>query len=97
MMIALPNLDGSFTCTCFFPYEGENGFDRLDHGDDDTVLNFFRKFFPDALAKMPNLIHDFRHNPTSTLVTVRCFPWGISDKCCLFGNFFSYNPQLHPV
>lgn len=84
-MIALPNLDGSFTVTCFFPFEGENGFDKLDHADDETVLNFFKRDFADAIPLMPNLIHDWRANPTSSLVTVRCFPWSYDGTACLFG------------
>ena len=30
MMIALPNIDGSFTCTLFFPFEGEKSFAALE-------------------------------------------------------------------
>jgi len=86
MMIALPNLDGSFTVTCFFPYAGENGFDALDSATDDTVLRFFRKDFPDSVPLMPNLLEDWKRNPTSSLVTVRCFPWSIENQCCLFGD-----------
>lgn len=85
MMIALPNLDGSFTVTCFFPFEGEGGFDHLDNSSDEVVLNFFKKNFPDAMQIMPNLVQDWRRNPTSTLITVKCWPWSFEDQCCLFG------------
>ena len=88
MLIALPNLDGSFTATCFFPFAGENGFDRLDNGTDQEVLDFFAKNFGDALKVMPTLIEDWRSNPTSALCTVKCFPWSFHDKCVLFGSFF---------
>ena len=73
MMIALPNPDATFTCTLFFPFEGEQSFSTLT--DDKKVESFFRKTFPDAIAHMPRLLEDYRANPTSTLVTIRCFPW----------------------
>lgn len=73
MLIALPNLDGSFTCTLFVPFEGEDAFDDLT--DETTVRSYFEKNFPDALKLMPTLVTDFFKNPTSALVTVRCYPW----------------------
>lgn len=85
MMIALPNMDGSFTVTCFFPFDGPDGFDFLDNASDEQVANYFKKNYPDAFALMPGLLNDFRSNPTSALVTVKCFPWSLQDKFCLFG------------
>jgi len=73
MMIALPNLDGSFTCTLFLPFEGELAFDDLNN--EVQVKTYFDTYFPDAVKLMPTLIQDFFKNPTSALVTVRCFPW----------------------
>ena len=73
MMIALPNIDGSFTCTLFASYKGENGFDRLKTEKD--VEDFFQAHFPSALKHLPNLKKDFFANPTGALVTMRCFPW----------------------
>jgi len=73
MMIALPNLDGSFTCTLFVPFEGENAFDELT--SESEVKTYFETHFPDAMDLMPTLIEDFFKNPTSALVTVKCFPW----------------------
>jgi kynurenine 3-monooxygenase len=73
MLIALPNPDGSFTCTLFFPFEGPVSFASIKSKED--VQAFFRKYFPDAMALMPTLDEDFLSNPASSLVTVRCFPW----------------------
>eukprot|EP01112_Ceratiomyxa_fruticulosa_P013031 TRINITY_DN3642_c0_g2_i1.p1 TRINITY_DN3642_c0_g2~~TRINITY_DN3642_c0_g2_i1.p1 ORF type:complete len:511 (-),score=92.17 TRINITY_DN3642_c0_g2_i1:58-1443(-) len=73
MMIALPNIDGSFTCTLFFPFEGEESFQTL--SSKEKVDEFFTKYFPDAKALMPSLLEDFFQNPTSSLVTIRCYPW----------------------
>lgn len=84
MLIALPNLDGSFTCTLFFPFEGERSFASIKNTEDCT--RFFKEIFPDALELMPTLAEDFFHNPTSSLVTVRCFPWAYKDKVCLIGD-----------
>jgi kynurenine 3-monooxygenase len=84
MLIALPNLDGSFTCTLFMPFEGENSFDSLKEVKD--VENFFEKNFPDSIEVIPMLTEDFFKNPTSTLVTMKCFPWTYGDKVALIGD-----------
>jgi kynurenine 3-monooxygenase len=84
MLIALPNIDGSFTLTLFFPYDGEVSFTSLD--TDEKVLAFFQKTFPDTLPLIPNLIKDYNENPTADLVTMRCSPWHYQDKICLMGD-----------
>jgi kynurenine 3-monooxygenase len=84
MMIALPNQDGSFTCTLFWPFEGPNSFANLRSPED--VLRFFRETYPDAVPLMPTLAQDFFANPTGSLVTVRCSPWHIKEKVVLLGD-----------
>jgi kynurenine 3-monooxygenase len=84
MLIALPNLDGSFTCTLFMPFEGENSFAELN--DRKKVEDFFEKNFPDSIDVIPKLAEDFFKNPTSTLVTMKCFPWTYEDKVALIGD-----------
>jgi kynurenine 3-monooxygenase len=84
MLIALPNLDKTFTCTLFFPFEGELSFDKLD--TDEKVKAFFEKTFPDAASLMPGYVNDFLNNPVSSLVTVKCFPWIREDKLALIGD-----------
>lgn len=73
MMIALPNPDGSFTCTLFLPYAGEPGFNGLE--SEAQIREFFDRWFPDAAALMPTLIDDFQRNPVGSMVTIRCQPW----------------------
>jgi kynurenine 3-monooxygenase len=84
MLIALPNLDKTFTCTLFFPFEGEQSFSKLDTKE--KVVEFFNKNFADALPLMPTYLEDFFNNPTSSLVTVKCFPWVREDKFALIGD-----------
>ncbi len=84
MLIALPNTDGSFTCTLFFPFEGDPSFETL--GNNEKVRNFFNKTFEDASKLMPTLEADFFNNPTSSLITVKCFPWIRDDKFALIGD-----------
>ncbi|MER3328413.1 MAG: NAD(P)/FAD-dependent oxidoreductase [Candidatus Kapaibacterium sp.] len=84
MMIALPNLDGSFTCTLFMPFEGKNGFEDLD--SEEKVQTFFEEYFPDALQHMPTLMEDFFTNPHDKLGTIKCYPWVIGDKSVLIGD-----------
>ncbi|MEL6132272.1 MAG: NAD(P)/FAD-dependent oxidoreductase [Bacteroidota bacterium] len=84
MMIALPNPDGSFTCTLFFPYEGEKSFAALD--SDEKIMAFFQSEFGDAVPLIPNLLEEYHQNPTSSLVTIRCYPWTLEDKVALIGD-----------
>jgi kynurenine 3-monooxygenase len=84
MMIALPNPDGSFTCTLFWEFEGPRSFATTK--TDDDVRRFFEEEFPDAVPLMPNLLDDFKNNPTGSLVTIRCAPWFYQDKVALVGD-----------
>ena len=84
MLIALPNLDGSFTVTLFLPFDGNPGFNQLD--TDDKINDFFRKTFPTALEHMPDLIEDFHDNPTSSLGTIKCLPWQHNGRVLLMGD-----------
>jgi len=84
MLIALPNLDKTFTCTLFFPFEGEMSFAKLDTKE--KVTAFFEKKFPDAVPLMPDYLEEFANNPTSSLVTVKCYPWIRQDKFTLIGD-----------
>jgi kynurenine 3-monooxygenase len=85
MLIALPNLDGSFTVTLFLSHdEGEYNFNNLTTKE--RVLEFFTTYFKDALELMPNLIDDFFENPTSPLGTVKCSPWHYKGNTLLMGD-----------
>lgn len=84
MMIALPNRDQSFTCTLFWPLEGEHGFTGLRTTAEARA--YFGEHYPDAVPLMPTLAEDYFQNPTGSLVTVRCSPWHWQDKVCIFGD-----------
>jgi len=84
MMIALPNPDGSFTCTLFWEFEGPRSFATIKAEED--VRRFFEEEFPDAVPLMPSLLDDFQNNPTGSLVTIRCAPWFYQDQVCLVGD-----------
>lgn len=84
MLIALANIDGSFTSTLFMPFEGTHSFETID--TEEKVIKFFKEFFPDALQLMPTLIENYFENPTSSLVTTQCYPWVYEDKIALLGD-----------
>lgn len=84
MLIALPNIDGSFTCTLFFPYDGEPSFNSLDNKG--KVDKFFKEEFTDAAALMPDLAEEFFQNPTASLVTIKCEPWVKDNQFALIGD-----------
>ncbi len=84
MLIALPNLDGSFTVTLFLPHRGDPSFESL--ADPNRLRTFFQHNFPDALAVMPDLERDFGTHPTGELGTVRCWPWSFRDVALVLGD-----------
>jgi kynurenine 3-monooxygenase len=84
MMIALPNVDGSFTCTLFIAFEGKNSLANLKTPE--AVNAFFQQNFADAKAMMPELTDDFFANPDASLVMTKCYPWHYEDKVCLLGD-----------
>jgi len=84
MFIAMPNLDGSFTCTLFLPFEGEVSFEKITTKEEATA--FFTRYFPNVMQDIENLTHDFFQNPTSAMVTMKCYPWTYWDKVALVGD-----------
>ncbi len=84
MLIAMPNLDGSFTCTLFMPFDGAVSFESIN--TQEKAVAFFTKYFPNVMQVMDNLMIDFFKNPTSAMVTMKCFPWSYWDKVALVGD-----------
>ncbi len=88
MLIALPNMDGSYTVTLFLAYDealgGQNSFEYIN--TDERVKEFFETNFPDAVSLMPDLIGDFNSNPTGTLITVKCYPWSVRGNVTMLGD-----------
>lgn len=83
MLIALPNEDGSFTCTLFMPFEGENSFEKLTSKE--AVNDFFKNTFPDFYEMMPNIADAWEDHPLSSLAITRCYPWH-HGKVALMGD-----------
>ncbi|MFZ0956784.1 MAG: NAD(P)/FAD-dependent oxidoreductase [Candidatus Sulfotelmatobacter sp.] len=84
MLIALPNIDGSFACILFLPFEGADSFAGLATASD--VLEFFQSRFPDALTLMPHLADNYFRNPTGAMVTIKCSPWHSKGKALMLGD-----------
>jgi kynurenine 3-monooxygenase len=84
MLIALPNIDGSFTVTLFLPNRGEESFEALTTPR--AVLALFERRFPDAIPLMPRLEEEFFENPTGHLETIRCEPWSLEDQALVLGD-----------
>lgn len=84
MIIALPNLDGSFTVTMFHPYKGSQGFNALNSPD--KVREFFEQHYTDLIQYMPNYTEEFFNNPTGSLCTIKCYPWQAFGKTLLMGD-----------
>lgn len=85
MMIALPNPDGSFTCTLFWPFEGgEPSFATVRSGPEAAA--YLARVYPDAVPTMPTLEEDFERNPVGTMMTVRCWPWTLAGRFALLGD-----------
>ncbi len=84
MLIALPNLDGSFTVTLFLPKQGDPSFESL--SGEAAVQKFFEDVFPTAQEEMPDLVEDFFDHPAGRLGTVRCHPWHAEDDGLVIGD-----------
>lgn len=84
MLIALPNFEGSFTCTLFLPFVGDPSFEKLNTRED--VSGFFQSQFPDAVPLISDLEETFFHNPTGHMVTVKTPKWHVDGKVLLMGD-----------
>jgi kynurenine 3-monooxygenase len=83
-LIALPNVDGTFACILFLPFEGADSFEEL--ATESLIVEFFQKRFPDASSLMPDLAANFFANPTGSMVTIKCSPWHVEDTVLLLGD-----------
>ena len=84
MLIALANLDGSFTCTLFAPKRGRNSFEGLNSKKE--VEEYFKSIFPDFISLVPDLYEQWNVNPTSSLGIIKTYPWHIKDTSILIGD-----------
>lgn len=84
MLIALPNVDGSFAGIFFFQHEGEPSFTSLTN--EAQVLQFFQEQFGDVVPLMPNLGETYFANPLGAMVTIKCDPWHVGDRVLLMGD-----------
>lgn len=85
MMIALPNIEGDFTCTLFMSHKkGEHNLAQFTTKE--NVTAFFKEIMPDAVPLMPTLQDDFFAHPTGNLLTIKCSPWNIDGKALLIGD-----------
>lgn len=84
MLIALPNIDGTFACILFLPFEGADGFDSLN--TQEQVVRFFESRFPDVVPLLPQLADNYFANPTGAMVTIKCSPWHVEGRALLLGD-----------
>ena len=84
MLIALPNIDGTFACILFLPFEGADSFASLTTRA--QVIQFFESRFPDVVRLMPQLADNYSANPTGAMVTVKCSPWYVEGRALLLGD-----------
>ncbi len=84
MIIALPNLDGSFTLTMFHPFDTEIGFNNLKTKE--QVAAFFEEYYPTLLPHIPHYKEEYFENPVGTLGTIKCYPWQAYGKALIMGD-----------
>ena len=84
MIIALPNIDGSFTLTMFHPFGGPVGFDALDSPA--KIKAFFEEYYPTLLPLIPHYLDEFIKNPVGNLGTIKCYPWQSFGKTLIMGD-----------
>src|SRR5205807_2083061 len=84
MLIALPNIDGTFACILFLPFDGADSFASLT--TQEQVMQFFQSRFPDTVPLMPQLMDHYFANPTGAMVTIKCSPWHVEGRALLLGD-----------
>jgi kynurenine 3-monooxygenase len=84
MLIALPNVDGTFACILFLPFEGQDSFAQLTTHS--AVVKFFEARFPDVIPLLPDVAGSFFANPTGAMVTIKCSPWHVEGRVLLLGD-----------
>ncbi len=84
MLIALPNVDGSFTCTLFMNQQGEPSFESLNN--ETKVSAFFQQYFGEAMQYLANPVEDFLSKTASPLCLVHIYPWLVNDSVALIGD-----------
>ncbi len=84
MLIAFPNIDGSFTCSLHMPFDGAVSFQAIKTEAD--LRELFDRSFPDAVEYLPDLVNDYFEGRANSMVTVRCSPWTYQDKAALIGD-----------
>ena len=84
MLIALPNIDGTFACILFLPFEGADSFAGLTTKA--RVQEFFQSRFPDVVPLTPDHADHFFANPTGAMVTIKCSPWHVAGQSLLLGD-----------
>lgn len=84
MMMALGNLDGSFTITLYLPKTGPVSFEKIQSSTE--IQQLFENQFPDAISLMPNYIQDYQSHAQGALGTIRCSQWTLDDSVCLMGD-----------
>jgi kynurenine 3-monooxygenase len=84
MLIALPNPDGTFTCTLFLNYSGDPSFESLQERS--AVSAFFESYFPDAMAYLERPVDVFMEKTAAPLFLVHVFPWSFNRKVGLIGD-----------
>jgi kynurenine 3-monooxygenase len=84
MLIALPNIDGTFACILFLPHEGPESFAALDTSEKGS--HFFTEGFADVVPLMPQLQENYTANPVGSMGTIKCAPWQVDGKVLLLGD-----------
>src|SRR5690606_12799545 len=84
MLIALPNPDGSFTCTLFWPTSGSESFASL--SSPAAIERYFQRVYPDLPELAPELVTEYQRNPVGLLGTVHCAPWQAYGQVVLIGD-----------
>lgn len=84
MLIALPNPDGSFTCTLFMNHSGHPSFESLTERS--VVSAFFESNFADAMEYLERPVDVFIEKTAMPLFLVQVFPWSFNRKVGLIGD-----------
>lgn len=84
VILAFPQLDGSYAALCILPKNDKEGFPSLTTPD--HIKTFVTDLFPDLLPALPVITKALLTNPTGSLVSIYTNPWYYKDFMLLLGD-----------
>jgi len=92
LLVALPNTDGSFTATLFFP---EDAAAAETTSSRDGLQRLFHARFADAVPFVEHLAESLASHPIGRIFSTQCRPWSNAESMLLIGDAAHTMPPFY--